>query len=64
MKTRNEIADELLRGVPDHTEADHKTIAEMIRSGSSFEQICNKTNIDDYPETYVWVESEIYQSPA
>jgi len=56
---RNAIADELMFGCPDESFNDHQKIADAIRSGMSFDEICEKTNIDEWTETYVWVKTEL-----
>lgn len=67
MKTRDEIADELLEGCPDtepdadgRTEqSDHETVAEAIRSGQSWEQIEQMEELNSWPESYIWVKREL-----
>ncbi len=55
----NKIADELMNGCPDELFDDHQEIASAIRAGKSFDEICASTNIDQWPETYVWVKTEL-----
>ena len=68
MKTRTQIADELMTGC-DHDEdwgqderkpwTDHETIAEAIRGGTPKCDILNMSEMESWPETYEWVKNEL-----
>ena len=51
------IATELMRDFMEGLVHDHEEIAQAIRSGKSFQEICDTTCIDEYPATYLWVET-------
>ncbi len=53
------IADELLRGCPDESLADHEVIAKALRRGDSKEQILGMPELDNWPETYAWLKAEL-----
>lgn len=55
----NKIADELMGGCPDESFDDHKKIADAIRAGKSFDEICGSTEIEQWPDTYIWVKTEL-----
>jgi len=57
MSTRNEIANELMRDCPDEYRSDHAEIAAAIIRGDDASKILAVA--DDYPETYVWLKSEL-----
>jgi hypothetical protein len=59
MKTRNEIADELLNGCPGESLADHTIIADAIRSDKSIDEILNMSETCRWPDTYSWISSEL-----
>lgn len=56
---RNQIADELLRDVPDESREDHEAIADAIRRGDAAEQILAMPETDRWPETYSWLKGEL-----
>lgn len=56
---RNQIAAELLRGCPDESRADHEVIAQALRRGDSVSDILAMREVNDWPETYVWLRSEL-----
>lgn len=58
---RNQIANELLRGVPDESREDHEAIAEALRRGDSASDILGMREANDWPETYVWLRTELAQ---
>ena len=51
------IATELMRECMEGLVPDHEEIAQAIRSGKSFQEICDTTCIEEYPDTYIWVET-------
>ena len=51
------IATDLMRDFMAGLVQDHEEIAQAIRSGESFQEICDTTRIDEYPATYLWVET-------
>jgi hypothetical protein len=68
MKTRNQIAEELMSGCQTDEEwgederkpwTDHETIAEAIRDGMAIDEILNMPEMESWPETYVWVKNEL-----
>jgi len=61
---RKKIATEITRGCPSESRRDHREIAAAIRAGKSFDEICRTTKIDDWPETYTWLKSEMAASIA
>lgn len=52
------IANELLRGCPDESLADHERIARALRRGDSKEQILCMSELNNWPETYTWLKAE------
>ena len=60
MKTttaRTAIATELMRDCMEGVVQDHEDIAQAIRSGKSFQEICDTTYIEEYTDTYIWVKT-------
>ncbi len=57
--TREQIAAELLRDMPDDAGlvADHEAIAEMLTRGLSAEKILASPACDRWPDTYFWLKS-------
>lgn len=53
------IADELLRGCPGESLSDNEIIAKSLRRGDSKEQILGMSELDNWPETYKWLKSEL-----
>ena len=51
------IATELMRDFMEGVVQAHEEIAQAIRSGKSFQEICDITCINEYPRTYLWVET-------
>ena len=51
------IAAELMQYCMEGLVQDHEEIAQAIRSGKSFQEICDITCINEYPRTYLWVET-------
>ena len=51
------IAAELMRDCMEGLVQDHEEIAQAIRSGKSFQEICDTTCIEEYPDTYIWVKT-------
>lgn len=67
MRTRNQIATELMSGCQSDEEwgederkpwTDHMAIAEAIRDGKSRDEILQMEEFEHWPETYVWVKNE------
>lgn len=56
---RNEIATELLRGVPEESREDHEAIAAALRRGDSADDILSMREVNDWPETYSWLKTEL-----
>ncbi len=59
MKTRKEIADELMTGCPDGLISDHRIVAEAITRGDSPEKILAMPELNNWPDSYSWVKSEL-----
>lgn len=59
MTSRNQIADELLRGCPEESLEDHQNIAAAIRDGEPAEQILAMAETNNWPETYVWLKQAL-----
>lgn len=59
MKTRYEIADELLKDCPAESLEDHQNIAAAIKRGDNRDDILNMAETDRWPETYVWLKGEL-----
>ena len=58
MKTRIQIADELINGCPDEMREDHEHIASLIRSGASKAEIESDKILNEWPDTYFWLMNE------
>ena len=58
-KNRKRIATELLEGCPDESRVDHETIAHAILRGDSPDDILDMPEVDRWPETYVWLKTEL-----
>jgi hypothetical protein len=75
MKTRNEIADELLLGCPECEcdsyaddpdnnpdqcqRCDHDDVATAIRDSVPWDQISNMPQLNNWPDSYSWVLAEL-----
>ncbi len=62
MRTRNEIADDILNGLtgcPDAEITDHEKIAEAVRDGMSLDDLLEMDELNHWPETYVWFKNEL-----
>jgi hypothetical protein len=59
MNDRKSIAYELMLGCPDESFLDHEKIADAIKSGLFFDDICSTTDIDKWPDTYAWVKRSL-----
>ena len=59
MKTRTEIADELLADCPAESLHDHQKIAAAIERGDSKESILDMVETGRWPETYSWLKGEL-----
>lgn len=59
MKTRGQIAKELLKNVPKELKKDHLIIANAIKQGKSLDYILNMKETDNWPDTYFWIKSEL-----
>jgi len=59
MKTRQEIAAELLQDCPAESLEDHQKIAAAIERGNSRDDILGMKETNDWPETYHWLKDEL-----
>lgn len=60
---KNPIAIELLKDCPPESLTDHTTIANAIERGDSRDVILDMPECDRWPETYVWLKSQL-KNPA
>ncbi len=59
MGTRIEIANDLVHGCPDDSYADHAAIADALVRGDDASAILEMAELSRWPETYVWLKSEL-----
>ena len=57
--TRAEIAAELLRDCPPEALPDHRYVADAINSGHPIVHILQMPELDAWPETYLWLKSNL-----
>ena len=59
MQTKSQIANEMMRGCPADSRADHEAVAAALVRGDDAAAILKMAELDRWPETYVWLKSEL-----
>ena len=56
---RKQIYDDLMRGLPEELRGSHTEIANAVMAGKTFAEICDTTEIEVWPDTYFWLQTEM-----